>query len=85
MARYKKGLGYAYFAQNRKRKRPIAEATPATNFFLVCVHELYPEYTINQLRQLITDRSKYILEPEAVAVLDAYIRIGEGDIIPRWR
>lgn len=85
MSKYNIGLGYEFFSQDRKRKRPIAKATTATNDFLVYVHELHPDYTVNQLRQLITNKAAFILNPEAVAVLDAYIKIGEGDTIPRWR
>lgn len=44
-----------------------------------------PNYTIGQLKELITDETKYILFPEAVEVLDAYIKIGEKDLIPKWR
>lgn len=31
------------------------------------------------------DDRNHILEPDAVAVLDAYIKIGESNIIPNWR
>lgn len=73
-----------FFSSSTKRKRPIAGSTIATNDFLVAVHEEYPDYTINQLRALLTDRTKFLPQPEAVSVLDAYIRIGEGDTVPRW-
>lgn len=74
-----------FFSSSSKRKRPIAGSTIATNDFLVAVHEEHPDYTINQLRALLTDKTQFMLNPEAVAVLDAYIRIGEGDTVPRWR
>lgn len=74
-----------YWAHRGKRKRPIAGSTKATSDFLVIVHEEHPCCTIAQLRDLLTDRTQYILEPEAVAVCDAYIKAGEGDVIPRWR
>ena len=73
-----------FFSSNPKRKKPIAGSTIATMDFLVAVHEEYPDYTINQLRALLTDRTKFLPQPEAVAVLDAYIRIGEGEHVPRW-
>lgn len=37
------------------------------------------------MKELLTDRSKFILNPEAVAVLDAYITRGYGDYVPEWR
>lgn len=73
-----------FYAHSGKRKRPIAESTVATNLFLVTVHQEHPDFTVAQLRALLTDRTRYILEPEAVAVLDAYIKVGEGDIVPNW-
>lgn len=67
------------------RKRPIAGSTRATYDFLVVVHENNPTLTIKQLYELITDRSKYIFQPEAVEVLNAYIKAGYADCLPTWR
>lgn len=78
------GPDVQYYAHNRNRRKPIAGSTTATEWFLVVVHEDYPEYTISQLRKVLTDKRKYIYNPEAVAVLDAYIKIGEGDIVPNF-
>ena len=84
MSKYPKNYkDVEYFAPNRKKR--IAGSTKATSDFLVIVHEKNPAFTIRQLRELITDRTKYILFPEAVEVLDAYIKKGYGDIIPDWR
>jgi hypothetical protein len=74
-----------FFAHNAKRKRPIAGLTVATSQFLVWLHEEHPDYTINQLRDLLLDRTQFLPQPEALAVLDAYIKVGEGDTVPRWR
>ena len=68
-----------------KGHKDVAGSTTATNDFLVLVHETYPGATISQLKELLTDRSKFILNPEAVAVLDAYITRGYGDYVPEWR
>ena len=68
-----------------KRKRPVAGSTKATSDFLAVVHEQHPTCTIRQLRDLLTDKTRYILEPEAVAVCDAHIKAGYGDVIPHWR
>ena len=73
-----------FFSSSPKRKRPIAGSTIATYDFLVYLHEEHPDYTINQLRALLMDRTQFLPQPEAVAVLDAYIGIGEGDTVPRW-
>lgn len=67
------------------RKRPVAGSTTATSLFLAIVHEDHPTFTISQLREVITDKTKYIPDPEAVAVLDAHIKAGYGDHIPNWR
>lgn len=69
----------------RGRKRRVAGSTKATSDFLAAVHEEHPASTIVELRAIITDRSRYILEPEAVAVLDAHIKAGYGGKIPEWR
>lgn len=83
MARRRSHPGVEYRVPGRKR--PVAESTKATNDFLALVHEDNPTLTFYQLRELITDKSKFILEPDAVAVLDAHIKAGYGDDIPTWR
>lgn len=72
-----------YYAPGRKRR--ITGSTRVTSDFLALVHADYPNATILQLRALLTDRSRYIFEPEAVAVLDAYIAKGYGDHIPNFK
>ena len=72
-----------YFVSGRKKR--IAGSTKAVSDFLACVHEENPEMTITQLRERITDRSKYIYDPEAVEVLDAHIKAGYGNCVPMWK
>lgn len=72
-----------YFVPGRKRR--ITGSTKATSDFLAAVHEEHPAATIADLREIITDRTRYILEPDAVAVLDAHIQAGHGGNIPDWR
>lgn len=72
-----------YFVPGRKRR--IAGSTRAVSDFLSIVHEDYPTLTVRQIRELISDRTRYIPDPEAIAVLDAYIKVGYGDHIPNWR
>ncbi len=79
----KLGGDAAYY--DTRGSRPIAYSTVATMNFLSLVHTQYPELTIRQLRDLITDKREYILNPETVAVLDAHIKKGHGDEIPAWR
>ncbi len=67
------------------RKRPVAGSSKATNDFLVAVHELYPKATIAELRDILTDRSQWIFNPETVEVLDAHIKVGAGNRVPDWR
>lgn len=67
------------------RKRRIAGSTQATSDFLVLVHETHPTLTISQLHAVITDRNRYIPNPEAIEVLEAHIKAGYGDGIPNWR
>lgn len=66
------------------QKRRIAGSTKATSDFLVIVHEQNPTFTIKQLYELITDKTRYILDPEAAEVLKAHIDAGYGDNIPQW-
>lgn len=49
---------------------------------IVC--EENPTLTIQELRDLITDKTQYIYNPEAVAVLDVHIKKGYGECIPNW-
>ena len=89
MPKYPKGYkDVEFFAHNvkpGKKRRRLAGSTKATNDFLVIVHEQYPNKTISQLRDLLLDKTQFIYYPEAVAVLDAYIKAGEADIVPCWK
>lgn len=85
MKRNLKGDIYYYSHIKPKRKTPIAYSTKATSDFLGIIHEEYPNYTIQQLYNLITDDTKFILDPEAKNVLQKYIDFGEGNIIPRFK
>ena len=66
------------------RKRRIAGSTRATSDFLALVHLDQPTFTISRLREIITDRTQFILNPQAVAVLDAHIKAGYGNHVPAW-
>lgn len=83
MARNRYSLGTNYHV--RGRKRPVAQSTVATGHFLALVHEDNPTMTVSQLRDLLTDKTKFIPSTEAVAVLDAHIKAGYGDYVPVWR
>ena len=72
-----------YFVSGRKRR--VAGSTKAVSDFLMLIHEENPTFTIRQLRELITDKSKFIVDLEAVEVLDAHIKAGYGDLIPSWK
>lgn len=72
-----------YYVPRRKRK--IAGSTMATNLWLVLIHETYPNATILELRQILSNRKLYIFSPEADAVLAAYIKAGYGNHVPDWR
>lgn len=84
MPKYPKNhMDVEYYVPGRKRR--VTGSTLATFNFLTLVHEDNPTLTISQLRALITDKTKFILDPEAVAVLDAHIKAGYGDHIPPWK
>ena len=72
-----------YFVSGRKKR--VAGSTKAVSDFLVLVHEENPTLTIRQLRELITDKSRYIENVDAIAILDAHIKVGFGDTIPSWK
>lgn len=65
-----------------RRKTALTGSTKATSDFLAIIHEDNPNLTIFQLRELLIN--KYIVSPEALAVLDAHIKAGYGDTIPSW-
>ena len=71
-----------YYVPGKKKR--ITGSTKATSDFLALVHLDRPDLTISQMRELITDKTKFILDPEAVAVLDTYIEAGYGNLIPNW-
>lgn len=84
MPRYPKNYAdVEYYVPGRKRR--VAGSTVATSLFLAIVHEENPTATIAQLYEIITDKTRYIREPEAVAVLEAHIAAGYGGHIPNWR
>lgn len=70
--------------KSAKGYKKITRSTTATCKFLVIVHEDNPDMTIVQLRQLLLDKTKYLYNPEAVSVLDAYINAGYGGYVPTW-
>ncbi len=72
-----------YYVSGRKRR--VSSSTKAVSDFLAIVHEENPTFTIRQLRDLLTDRSRYIPDHEAIGVLDAHIKAGYGDHVPNWR
>lgn len=73
-----------FFLHIKKRKTPIYGTTKATSDFLALVHADNPGMTISQLHRLLTDETKFILEPEAIACLEAYMEAGEQNVIPNW-
>lgn len=84
MPRYPKNFkDVEFFVPGRKKR--VAGSTKATSDFLVMVHEMYPALTIRQLRAIITDRTKFNYQPEAVEILDAHIKAGFGDYVPYWK
>lgn len=84
MPRYPKNhTDVEYYVPGRKRR--VAGSTKATSDFLAIVHEAYPTATIAQLREIITDKTLYIYNPEAVKVLDAHIAVGYSSHVPVWR
>ncbi len=84
MPRYPKNFkDVEYFVPGRKRR--VAGSTKATSAFLAVAHGENPTATISELREIISDKRRYITNPEAVEVLDAHIRAGYGSHIPDWR
>lgn len=84
MPRYPKNFkDVEYYVPGRKRR--ITGSTKATSDFLTLIHQENPSATIFQLREIITNKTRYITFPEAVAVLDAYIKAGHGGHVPKWR
>lgn len=78
----KKHKDVEYYVPGRKRR--VAGSTKAVSDFLAIVHNDNPTFTIRELRELITDQSRYIIDQEAVEVLDAHIKAGYGEVIPEW-
>lgn len=84
MPRYPKNYSNVeYYVPGRKRR--VAGSTKATSDFLAVVHEMNPTATIAQLYELITDKTRYLRNPEAIAVLESHITAGYGNRVPNWR
>ena len=69
----------AYYRHAGRRRTPVAYSTVATSRLLGLLHEDNPTLTIAELRDLIQ------YDSDAIAVCDAYIAAGEGDVVPNWR
>lgn len=84
MPRYPKNRAdVEYYVPGRKRR--IAGSTRAVSDFLALVHEEYPNATIAQLREIITEKTRFIRNSEALVVLAAHIAAGCGGCVPDWR
>lgn len=84
MPRYPKNhKDVEYYVPGRKSR--VAGSTKATSDFLAIVHQENPAATISMLREIITDKTRFIRNPEAVEVLDAHIKAGYGNHVPNWR
>lgn len=81
--RRSKSKDVIYYVPNKKKW--IATSTKAISYFLAIIHEENPTLTINQIKEIISDRTKYIYYPEAIEVLDTHIKMGYGDWIPEWK
>lgn len=75
----------AFYSPNSKRKSPIVYSTKATSDFLAIVASMNTDATVQELREILTDKTKWILNTEAVKVCDAYIEKGFGTWVPQWR
>lgn len=76
-----------YYAPPQKGRQLmcIAWSTTATSHFLGIVHEDYPDHTIRQLYELLSDKSQFLSNPEALRVLREYIDKGYGDVVPNFK
>ncbi len=72
-------------AGSKRKYKRVAGSTTATCRFLTMVNKNNPEMTILQLKELLLDKTKFIYNPEAIAVLDAHIKAGAGDQVPNWK
>jgi len=67
------------------RKKSITGSTRPISAFLAIVHEENPALSISQLRELLLDCTRYLINPDAIAVLDTHIEAGYGDYVPQWK
>lgn len=83
------GLGAVFYAPTKRKTKygfkRVCESTVATSIFLGIVHQTYPELSINQIKLLLEDKTKFIRNPEAIKVCDEYIRQGYGNDVPNWK
>ena len=69
----------------KSRFKIVTWSTTATSKFLGIVHEDYPDYTVRQLYKLLSDKSQFLSNPEALRVLREYIDKGYGDVVPNFK
>lgn len=83
------GLGAIFYAPTKRKSkyrfRRVCESTTATSIFLGIVHQTYPELSINQIKLLLEDKTKFIRNPEAIKVCNEHIKQGYGDYVPNWK
>ena len=92
MPKYPKGFLGANFwhpfktttRNGKKIRKNIANCTVATMDMLVMFHQQNPTATISELKEIISDRTRYVYFPDCIKVLDAHIKEGLGDWTPNW-
>lgn len=66
-------------------RKNIADCTIANMNMLILFHEQNPTATISELKEIISDRNRYVYFPECIEILDKHIKEGLEYWIPDWR
>lgn len=60
-------------------KRPVAGLHTADALFLNLVAEMYPDYTIRQLKEVLLDKRQWLYNPDVISCLNSLIEHGCED------
>ncbi len=75
---------YSYYywgwtKSGKPTKRPVAGLQTADALFLHSVAEMYPDYTVRQLKEVLSDKKQWLYNPDVISCLNSLIEHGCGD------
>lgn len=72
---------YGRTKSGKRSKKPITGSglQTADALFLDQIVEMYPNYIVKQLKEVLSDKSQWLYNPDVISCLNALIEHGYGD------